>query len=69
MMIKISVIVPVFNVEKYLPLCIESIIAQNFNGYEIVCVDDGSTDSSGKMLDEYAQKYNYIKVIHQENAG
>jgi glycosyltransferase involved in cell wall biosynthesis len=69
-MVKISVTVPVYNVEKYLPRCLDTIVDQTFVGdYEIICVDDGSTDNSGKILDEYAKKYANIKVIHQENLG
>ena len=69
-MVKISVTVPVYNVEKYLPRCLNSILNQSFNHeYEVICVDDGSTDRSGEILEEYAQKYPNIKVIHQENQG
>ena len=64
----ISVTIPVYNVEKYLARCLDSVLDQTFSGdYEIICVDDGSTDNSGKILDEYAKKYPKIKVIHQEN--
>ena len=67
-MVEISVTVPVYNVEKYLPRCLESLLNQTFKlDYEIICVDDGSTDNSGKILDDYAQKFSKIKVIHQEN--
>ncbi len=67
---EISVTVPVYNIEKYLPRCLNSILDQTFKlDYEIICVDDGSTDNSGKILDEYAKKYPKIKVIHQENSG
>lgn len=68
-MIKVSVVIPVYNVEKYLSSCIESVVAQNFKDYEIICVDDGSTDKSSQILDEYAKKYHFIKVIHQKNMG
>ena len=64
---KVSVIIPVYNVEKYLHQCLDSIINQTFKNIEIICVDDGSTDSSAKILEEYAQKYSFIKVIHQQN--
>ncbi len=65
-----SVLVPVYNVEQYLTFCLESILMQDFNDYEIILVDDGSTDGSGKLCDEYALKYpDCIKVIHQENCG
>lgn len=65
----ISVIVPVYNVEKYLNRCIDSIINQTYTDLEIILVDDGSTDSSGSICDEYAQKDERIKVIHKENGG
>lgn len=68
-MSKISVIVPVYNVEQYLPQCLDSIINQTYKNLEIICVDDGSPDNSGKILDEYAKKDKRIKVIHQENQG
>ena len=68
-MSKISVIVPVYNVEQYLSQCLDSIINQTYKNLEIICVDDGSPDNSGKILDEYAEKDNRIKVIHQENQG
>ena len=66
---KISVIIPVYNVEKYLKKCVDSVLAQDFSDYEILLIDDGSTDSSGKICDEYAEKNPIIKVIHQENKG
>lgn len=65
----ISVIIPVYNVEKYLDECIESITNQTYKNLEIVLVDDGSIDNSGKICDEYAKKDNRIKVIHKENKG
>ena len=65
----ISVIVPVFNVEKYLDRCIESICAQTYRNLEIILVDDGSTDSSGKKCDSWALKDSRIKVLHVENGG
>ena len=67
--IKVSIIVPVYNVEKYLVQCIESILVQKLNNYEVILIDDGSTDNSGKICDEYSNKYNEIVVIHQENTG
>ncbi len=68
--IKISVVVPVYNVQKYLNRCIETILTQTFNlKYEIILVDDGSTDDSGKICDKYKMKYEFIKVIHKKNAG
>ena len=69
-MTDISVIVPIYNVETYLRKCLNSIIEQTFTGdVEIICVDDGSTDKSGEILDEYAKKYPDIKAIHQNNQG
>lgn len=65
----ISVIVPIYNVEKYLKKCIESIINQTYKNLEIILVDDGSTDDSGKICDEYASKDTRIKVIHKVNGG
>ncbi len=68
-MCKVSVIVPVYNVEKYLSDCIDSIIAQTYKNLEIILVDDGSTDNSPRICDEYARKDDRIKVIHKENCG
>ena len=66
---KISVIVPVYNVEKYLDHCIDSIIKQTYENLEIILVDDGSPDNCPKMCDEWAQKDSRIKVIHKKNEG
>ena len=68
-MTTISVIVPVYNVEKYLSKCLDSIINQTYKNLEIICVDDGSTDSSSKILEEYAKKDTRIKVITRQNGG
>ena len=65
----ISVIIPVYNVENYLAQSVESVLKQSFENFEIILVDDGSTDSSGLLCDEYAKKDKRISVIHQENAG
>lgn len=65
----ISVIVPVYNVKDYLDECMESICHQTYQNLEIILVDDGSTDTSGKLCDEWAKRDERIKVIHQENAG
>lgn len=65
----ISVIVPVFDVEKYIHRCIDSILNQSFSNFELLLVDDGSTDDSGNICEEYALKDSRVKVIHQKNAG
>lgn len=65
----ISMIVPVYNVEKYLPCCLESLEKQTYPNLEIVLVDDGSPDNCGKICDDFAQKGQNVKVIHQENQG
>lgn len=66
---KISIIIPVYNVEKYLQKCLDSVINQTYKNLEIICINDGSPDNSGKILDEYAKKDGRVIVIHQENAG
>lgn len=68
-MAEISIIVPVYNVEKYLENCIESILNQTFKDFELILVDDGSTDNSGKICDIYEKKDSRIKVIHKNNGG
>lgn len=68
-MVKVSVIVPVYQVEKYIGQCIESILAQTFTDFELILVDDGSKDNSGKICDEYADKDKRVRVIHQKNSG
>lgn len=68
-MCKISVITPVYKVEKYLEKCINSILNQTFSDFELFIVDDGSPDSCGKIADEYAKKDNRVRVIHKENGG
>lgn len=65
----ISVVIPVYNVERYLAQCVDSLLQQTYTPYEIILVDDGSTDSSGKIADEYAEKCKIIRVVHKENAG
>lgn len=66
---KVSIILPVYNVEKYLPKCLDSICNQTFNDFEIICINDGSTDSSLNILKFYSKKDNRIKIINQENCG
>ena len=65
----ISIIVPVYNVEKYLSRCVDSILAQTFRDFELILVDDGSTDNSAEICNKYAAKDSRIKVIHKENGG
>lgn len=69
MEIQISVIVPVYNVEKYLPYCLQSLERQIYKGFELILVDDGSPDQCGKICDDYAKSHANTIVIHQENQG
>lgn len=66
---KISVIVPVYKAEKYLHRCVDSLLAQTFQDFEVLLVDDGSPDSSGEICDEYARKDSRVRVFHKENEG
>ena len=66
---KISVIIPVYNCEKYLRDCLESVIKQSYKELEIILIDDGSTDSSGSICDYYAEMDSRVQVIHQKNKG
>lgn len=66
---KVSIIVPVYNVEKYIEKCLKSLISQSYKNIEIILIDDGSKDNSGKICDTYKRKDSRIKVIHKENAG
>ena len=66
---KVSIIVPVYNVEAYLKECLDSLVNQTLQDIEIICVNDGSTDSCSKILDEYARKDNRVKVVHKSNSG
>ena len=65
----VSIIVPIYNLEKYVRFCIESIVRQTYFRMEIILVDDGSTDLSGQICDEFAAMDSRIKVIHQKNGG
>ena len=68
-MILISIIIPVYNVEKYLNSCLDSVLAQIYENWECLLIDDGSKDSSGKICDEYASKDSRFRVFHKENGG
>ena len=68
-MAEVSIIVPVYQVEKYIRQCVDSILAQTFTDFELILVDDGSKDQSGKICDEYARMDARVKVIHKENSG
>ena len=65
----ISVVVPVYNVENYMRKCIDSLLNQTLSNIEIILVDDGATDTSPKICDEYARKHSCIRVIHKQNGG
>ena len=65
----LSVIIPVYNTEKYLDQCLKSVISQTFEDMEIICIDDGSTDGSSRILDEYASRDFRIRLIHKPNGG
>lgn len=70
MNVKVSIVVPVYNAEKFLEKCLEPLANQTLEDIEIICVDDGSKDNSGKIIDEYAKKYpNKFKIYHKENGG
>lgn len=66
---KVSIVIPVYNVEAYLEECVESVLNQTYQDFEIIFIDDGSTDRSGEICDNYARKDNRMRVIHQANAG
>ena len=65
----LTVVIPVYNVEKYLKRCVESVLIQEWKNYDILLVNDGSTDNSPQICDDYAKAYDFISVIHKENAG
>lgn len=69
MTIEISIIVPVYNLEDYLPKCIDSVLMQTFTNFELILVNDGSTDNSGEICNEYAKNDHRIKVVHKANGG
>ena len=68
-MVKVSVIVPVFNVEKYLDICLDSLFNQTFEDFEIICINDGSTNSSEEILKDFQQKDKRIIILEQQNLG
>ena len=68
-MINVSIVIPVYNVEKYLKQCLESVVNQTLDKIEVICINDGSTDNSLNILKEYEKKYNNIIIIDQENKG
>ena len=65
----LTIVIPVYNAENYLKPCLDSVAAQEFTDYELVLVDDGSADGSGRICDEYAVRDPRIRVIHQSNGG
>lgn len=65
----LTVVIPVYNVEKYLKRCLESILSQEWKCYDILLIDDGSTDNSPQICDNYVKEYDFISVIHKENSG
>lgn len=65
----ISIIIPAYNIENYIARCLDSLLNQTYKNLEIIVVDDGSSDSTGKIIDDYESKYNNIKVIHKKNGG
>ena len=67
--IKVSICIPVYNADNYLIQCLESIVNQTFSDFEIICINDGSTDNSKEILENYKNNYNFIKVINQKNMG
>ena len=68
-MIKLSFIVPIYNVEPYLRKCVDSLLAQDYSDYEIILVDDGSPDGCPKICDEYAAAHKNVRVVHRPNGG
>ena len=68
-MVGISVIVPIYNIENYLQNCIESVLSQSFTSFELILVDDGSTDNCSNICDEYVKKDNRVLVVHKTNGG
>lgn len=68
--VKLSIVVAVYNLEQYLPRCLDALVSQSLKEIEILCVDDGSTDNAPQIIEEYREKYpNLIKTFHKENGG
>ena len=68
--IKVSIVVPIYNLEKNIPRCLDAFVNQTFEDFEIICVNDGSTDSAPQIIEDYAKRYpNKVKVFHKENGG
>ena len=65
----ISIIIPVYNVERYLPECLDSLLAQTYQNFELLCVNDGSSDSSQSILEQYARKDSRVRVFCKKNGG
>lgn len=68
-MIKVSIIMPVYNSEKYLSKAVESVLAQDFRDYELILVNDGSTDRSAELCDKYAENHENVIAVHKKNGG
>ena len=68
-MTKFTIIIPVYNAEKYLKMALDSVLAQSFQDWECICIDDGSKDGSANILDSYALSDERFKIIHQDNGG
>nr|WP_302853132.1 glycosyltransferase [Methanosphaera stadtmanae] len=66
---KVSIVIPVYNVEKYIERCLKSILNQTLDSIEVIVIDDGSTDNSGKICDEFSTKYKNVKTFHKRNGG
>lgn len=65
----ISIVIPVYNAEGYLDCCLKSIVSQTYNNWEVILIDDGSKDSSGKICDRYEKDFQNIKCLHKKNGG
>ena len=68
-MVKFSIIIPIYNVERYLETCVNSILTQTYSDYEVILVDDGSPDRCGELCDHYAESDSRVKVVHKVNGG